>query len=94
MSREWLDSLNPEWRKILLLESGEAISVGYLSGVVLPSVEQLSKQFPAPFWSDCDSAIKDKLARLVLKPDFTPVKHGCYSYAFGAMKPVENVLDS
>lgn len=91
LGREWLNVINPKWRECLL-PLVEAVSA--ISSLKVPSVEVMSKLFPRPFLSkDDNSFIEHFYAKLILRIDFTPIKHGAYSIAFGLMKPVENVLN-
>lgn len=93
LGREWLDILNPSWRQVLFPVT-ESVSVDHIIDSALPSVEELVSQFPAAFSKNSNSCIKDFEAPLVLKQDARPIKHGAYSIAFGALKPVEDILDS
>jgi len=93
LGREWLDTLNPQWRQSLFPFGSDRKNVSHLASPAIPSVEELGKQFPAIFQTNSDSCIRNFTASLVLKADARPIKHGPYSIAFGALKPVEAILN-
>lgn len=92
LGRSWLDLVFPSWRQVL--GSLHKQQINHVSPIIAPSVEELQSLFPKVFSADANSCIQGFTARLVLKPDAKPVKHGAYSIAFGDIPPVNNILDS
>ena len=92
LGRGWLDILFPKWRSSLIPSNVPVNSVGS-SVAQPPSVDSLKKLFPATFNADADSCILGFTAKLVLKPNVTPVFAKAYPVPFGIVDKVSNHLD-
>ncbi|XP_034240334.1 uncharacterized protein K02A2.6-like [Thrips palmi] len=87
MDRNWLDILVPQWRAMF---TG---SIHKMLSLPVPSVDQLKQLYPRIFDVHNDVAIQGFKARLVLKPNATPVLAKAYSLAFGLVETVTKLLN-